>query len=111
MGSQNADGHYPMTPFTYLLVAHLAGDFLLQTGWMAANKAKHWGALFVHVIVYTLCIFVIAWLGFGGLSIAGILIIFVSHLLIDRRKLVELWVDHVMRAPKNQKNWLMIVVD
>lgn len=100
-----------MTPFAYLIVAHLVGDFLLQTGWMAANKAKRWDALLTHAGVYTLCILTIGWFGFGGLSLWGIALVYVSHIIIDRRTFVAWWVEKVMKAPDNQKIWLSIMAD
>lgn len=36
-----------------LLVAHFVADFLCQSDWMAVNKSKHWGALALHVYVYS----------------------------------------------------------
>jgi hypothetical protein len=36
------------------LLLHLIGDYLLQSGWMAANKAKSHFAAFVHALVYSL---------------------------------------------------------
>lgn len=36
------------------LLLHLIGDYLLQSGWMAANKAKSHIAAFVHALVYSL---------------------------------------------------------
>ena len=48
--------------FAVFLVCHVAGDYLLQTDWQAANKRGGLGrnrearrALFAHVSVYTLC--------------------------------------------------------
>lgn len=99
-----------MSPFDILLVGHLIGDYLFQTSWMAANKAKRWGPLLAHVFVYTSTVYAISF-GFGGLSIPGILLIFVSHLLLDRRTFVEWWVTRIMRAPDGESRWLMIVVD
>lgn len=100
-----------MTPFAFLFVAHLIGDFLLQTGWMAANKAKQWGPLLAHVAVYTLTVALVAWFGFGGLSLLGIAIVFVSHVILDRRTLVQWWVKQLTPAADANLDWLVIVVD
>ena len=42
-----------MSLFDKLLVAHLIGDWLLQTEWQALNKARNYRALFSHVAVYS----------------------------------------------------------
>src|SRR4051812_5610921 len=36
-----------------LLAAHMIGDYIMQTGWMAANKLQDWRARTVHVSVYS----------------------------------------------------------
>lgn len=98
-----------MTPFSYLLIGHLIGDYLLQTSWMANNKAKHWGALLSHCVIYTLAIVMAAiW---GGVTITpiGILFIFISHILLDRRSFIVWWNRTIM---KNESlSWLHIVTD
>lgn len=38
-----------------ILVLHFIGDFILQSDWMAINKSKDNGALFLHASVYGLC--------------------------------------------------------
>lgn len=100
-----------MTPFSILFLAHLVGDYLFQTSWMAANKAKQWQPLVVHSAVYTFCIVVFAWFGFGGLSFGAILLIFVSHLILDQRSFVQWWVKTIMRTTGKEAGWLSILVD
>jgi hypothetical protein len=104
-----------MNIFTWLLIGHLVGDWLLQNDWMAQGKRKAFVTLpgFVHFAVYTIVIMII--LRFcGNLNETptyyfglGILI-FVSHWLIDATNLVDVW----MRLYK-QSNLLMmrIMVD
>lgn len=100
-----------MSPFDILLVAHLVGDYLFQTSWMAAHKAKYWMPLLTHVLVYTTTVALLAWIGFGGLTLWGILLIAVSHVILDRRTFVAWWVRHIMRVKGDQQNWLMIMAD
>ena len=45
-----------MSLFDSLLVAHLVGDWLLQTEWQALNKTKNWRAMWAHVAVYHILI-------------------------------------------------------
>ncbi|MBO8156544.1 MAG: DUF3307 domain-containing protein [Bacillaceae bacterium] len=100
-----------MSPFDFLLVAHLIGDYLFQTNWMAMNKARRWDALMVHSIVYTGVISIVSWMTFGGLSMTGILIVFLSHLILDRRRFIVWWVRRVMRTDETKVPWIVIVVD
>ncbi|WP_301108119.1 DUF3307 domain-containing protein [Sporosarcina sp.] len=45
-----------MNLFTYVLLGHLVGDYLLQTSWMAMNKAYKWLPLLTHCFIYTLSV-------------------------------------------------------
>ncbi len=38
-----------------LLACHFVADFILQSDWMAQNKSKDWGALALHVVIYSAC--------------------------------------------------------
>lgn len=99
-----------MSQFDYLLLGHLIGDFLLQTSWMAQYKASRWLPLLTHVIVYTVVVSLMGYLS-GGLSIIGIGIIFIGHIILDRRTFVEFWVNRIQGAKGQAKDWLMIVTD
>jgi hypothetical protein len=100
-----------MSPFDLLLLAHLLGDFPLQTSWMAMNKATKWLPLLVHSGVYTIVIGIISLIGFGGLAWWQLLAIFLMHVLLDRRTFVAWWVNHIMRTDLTQNRWLGIMVD
>lgn len=99
-----------MSQFDYLLIAHLIGDFLLQTGWMAKHKASKWLPLLTHVSIYTA---VIALFGHfsGGLSFAAVAIVFIGHIILDRKTFVLFWVERVQTAKGPEKVWLSIVAD
>lgn len=99
-----------MNQFDYLLIGHLIGDFLLQTTWMAMNKASKWLPLLVHVAVYTL---VVGLFGFasGGLSLAAILLIFISHAFLDRKTFVSFWVKRIQMVKGNEQPWLSVIAD
>lgn len=59
------------------LIAHLVGDYILQSDWMALNKSsKTWPCL-IHVILYTMCFIPFA-------SPMALTIIGVTHFMIDR---------------------------
>lgn len=100
-----------MTPFSFLLVAHLIGDYLFQTKWMAMYKATKWLPLLVHSLVYTVVVAVVAFVGFGGLSVAAVAFVFVTHVALDRRTFVAWWVRTVMGSTGKESGWLSIVVD
>lgn len=99
-----------MSQFDYLLIGHLIGDFLLQTSWMAKNKATKWLPLLAHVAVYTVVVSVVGILS-GGLSLAAIALIFFSHIVLDRKTFVTFWVRKVQTAKGSEQAWLCIVAD
>lgn len=65
------------------IVAHLVGDYILQSHWMAQNKAKQSFAAAVHAVSYTLPFLLLTQ------SIAAIAFIVGTHFLIDRFRLAR----------------------
>lgn len=68
------------------LLAHLAGDYLLQNHWMASNKCsntfKGYLSCFIHCLLYTIPFTFIV-----GFSLSGWVVsffIFLSHFIIDK---------------------------
>ncbi|WP_046176064.1 DUF3307 domain-containing protein [Domibacillus indicus] len=100
-----------MGPFDFLLLAHLAGDYLFQTSWMARYKASRWVPLLTHCFVYTLTVSLFALIAFGGLSLPAVAFIFITHILLDRRTFVSWWVRTIMKTNGPEAGWLGIVVD
>lgn len=43
------------------LIAHLCGDYLAQSQWMAENKTKRSWPAFVHALLYSLCFVPLLW--------------------------------------------------
>lgn len=81
------------------LLAHLVGDYLLQSHWMASNKRFSSLACWMHVNLYTFCfLFIIGWPRWDWRQLGAIYGIGVSHFLIDRFGLAR----YVVWA----KNWL-----
>lgn len=66
-----------MNPWPPLL-AHLWGDYILQSDWMALNKSKRSWPCLVHVLLYTAC-FLFVTTSWKALGVIG-----VTHFLIDR---------------------------
>lgn len=73
-----------------MIAAHMAGDFLFQTQWIAENKMKNPLVLWLHCYIYTLCfipVTVYAHYHQGLEYVYGfIMAIFATHMLIDWRK-------------------------
>ena len=70
------------------LVAHLVGDYLLQSDWMAAEKRRHPLPALVHAGLYGLPFLPL------GPSPTALVTIVLSHFVIDRWALAR----HVARA-------------
>ena len=91
-----------------MLIGHLAGDFLFQTSWMANNKVDSWAPLLTHSLIYTFSVAIFAFFA-GGLSLTALAVVFIGHIVIDKRSFVDFWAKHVNRLSGN--SWLKIVQD
>ena len=106
------------------IVAHLVGDFLLQSDWIAGNKTKKTLAAAIHVVLYTLPFIFITQ------EPVALAIIASTHFVIDRWRLARhvawafnrLWPDSRPWAECRQTGfspdlppylgfWLMIITD
>ncbi len=100
------------------IVAHLVGDYLVQSHWMATEKTKKSVAAAVHAICYTLCFLFITQ------NIATLAIIGGTHFLIDRYRLARyvVWAKNGCRGPVTATGyaddvpawlsvWLLIIAD
>lgn len=108
--------------FGVFVVSHLAGDFLLQTGWQAEHKRGGLGpdpvarrALVSHVLTYGLA-FVPAfvWLADDvGAAVIGLAaLILVPHLVQDDQRLLVRYMTTVKRtAPVREGDLLFVAVD
>lgn len=87
-----------MNTYTWLLLGHFLGDWVLQNNWMAKGKKKGLFTLAgaVHFALYTGVILGALWLsgvtdrGLSSYLVSGI-VVFVSHWLIDATDGVEWW--------------------
>lgn len=59
------------------LIAHLIGDYILQTDYQALNKKKHFLLAAQHAFVYTLLFLFIT------KSVLALSVIFITHAIID----------------------------
>lgn len=87
-----------MNTFTWLVIGHLVGDWLLQNDWMAKGKREQFitQAGMTHFLIYTLAVMLT--FGIANGSSVGIftyllvtVLVFVSHWLIDATRVVEFW--------------------
>ena len=104
-----------MSLFDKLLVAHLVGDWLLQTEWQALNKSKNIRAMASHIGVYSLVMLGVLVVDFGFQNIYVYLMVAflgVSHAILDLGwpvvRLMKMTRGIVTRPPER---WLMMVVD
>ncbi len=86
----------PIAPFIILLIAHLIGDFVLQTEQMALKKSRVLSWLVLHALQLGVITWVLCW-KFGVWPIA--LVIFLTHLIFD-------WIKP--RLPGDPLRWYLI---
>lgn len=82
----------------YILLAHLTGDYLLQSDWMATRKTSAWVPAITHGITYTLPHALITQNPWALLIIGG------THIIIDRYRLARhlVWLKNHL-APRGQR--------
>ena len=81
--------------------AHLAGDYLLQSRWMATEKVNRWWPAILHAFTYTLPF------GLITTDARALAVIGVTHLLIDRYRLVKriMWLRDRLAPRSGWSNW------
>lgn len=114
-----------MTAFGIVL-AHLIGDYLLQSDWMANEKTKRWLPAWAHAITYGLPYLLVTQ------SPLALAVIVATHAVIDHYRLARyaVWAKNLM-APRSYRHpwsectatgyhrdrpawmtvWLMIIAD
>lgn len=80
------------------LLAHLWGDYLLQSQWMAVNKTRKLWIAFVHAICYGLAFIPVLYFTPVHHPVLVLLVIVGTHAPIDRYRLIR----YVIWA----KNWI-----
>jgi hypothetical protein len=65
------------------LLAHAVGDYVLQSDWMAINKTRSTVAALAHALMYSLPFLLLS------PTLRGLLIIALSHYVIDRWRLAR----------------------
>lgn len=94
------------------LTGHMFGDYILQNGWMAANKGKRGLALWVHCLLYTAACFGILYACGFVMPGWGIAVVFVSHAVLDGSGFVAwLWGKWNRSDPATIPLFLRILID
>lgn len=78
-----------------ILLAHLVGDYIIQSHWMACEKTKRWWPAIAHGLTYTLPYMLVTQ------SPAALAVIAGTHIIIDRFRLAKhlVWAKNQV-APK-----------
>jgi hypothetical protein len=100
------------------IAAHLVGDYILQSNWMATEKTKNSTAAAVHAVSYTIPFSLIT------SNIYALMIISITHFMIDRFRLARyvVWIKngpwHPLtvtgypdEVPAWLSVWLLIIAD
>lgn len=77
---------FKLTIFEALLITHFVVDWIFQWKWEATNKSKKWLPLFFHCIIYTIG-FIPVFLIYE-ISLVWLILLFISHVILDRRTFV-----------------------
>ena len=80
-------------------ILHLIGDFILQTDKMATKKVTNMYWAIAHGILYTLPFILLT------RSIAALFVIFITHVLIDRYRLVRYLIYFKNRITDSTLEW------
>jgi hypothetical protein len=104
-----------MSLFDWLLVGHLVGDFLMQTGRMAKYKAQSWPWMLKHVGLYM--VVMTAVIGAYALThplplwLVVVMLLFIAgtHIALDRRHFTQSWMRAV--GVSTDHPWMPVVVD
>jgi hypothetical protein len=100
------------------IVAHLVGDYITQSHWMATCKTKRWFPAALHAVIYTAAFLLLS------RSVPALLAIGGSHYLIDRYRLARfvVWAKNGAIGPVTATGypddvpawlsvWLLIIAD
>lgn len=66
-----------------IVLAHLVGDYLIQSHWMAVEKVNRWWPAIAHGLSYTLPYVLVTQ------SLAALAVIAGTHIVIDRYRLAK----------------------
>lgn len=70
----------------FVLMAHMTGDYLFQSDYLASNKGKYNYILLAHSTLYTVGVMIISYIMNMELSLIDLFIILIIHFSIDYMK-------------------------
>lgn len=84
-----------------VVLAHLTGDYLIQSDWMANEKTKRWWPALAHAVTYGLPFLVVT------RSPAALALIVVTHAVIDRYRLARhvVWAKNLLAPRRYRYPW------
>jgi hypothetical protein len=82
-----------------IVLAHLVGDYLLQSHWMATQKVHRWKPALAHAALYTVPYVLVTQAPLALLVIAG------THAVIDRYRLARyvVWAKNQVLSPRGYR--------
>jgi Protein of unknown function (DUF3307) len=83
------------------LLAHLAGDYLLQSDWMATEKTRRWWPAIAHALTYGLPYILVTH------SLPALVVIVGTHAVIDRYRLARhvVWAKNLLGPARTRRTW------
>lgn len=89
-----------------IVLAHLTGDYLIQSDWMAIEKTKRWWPAIVHGVTYT------APYALVTQSLPALLVIGLTHIVIDRYRLVRyvIWFSNLLSPKSYRHPWAQCTI-
>jgi hypothetical protein len=84
-----------------IVLAHLIGDYLIQSHWMATCKTKQWWPAIAHGLTYTIPY------AFITQSTLALFVICSTHIVIDRFRLARhfAWFKNQLGPKANRPRW------
>jgi len=84
-----------------IVLAHLVGDYLIQSDWMAVEKTKRWTPAIAHGLTYTLPHLLVTQ------SVVALAVIAGTHIVIDRYRLARhvIWVKNLLSPKQYRYPW------
>lgn len=84
-----------------IILAHLVGDYLIQSDWMASEKTKRWWPAVAHGITYTIPY------AFVTQSLVALAVIAGTHIIIDHYRLARHvgWAKNQMAPEAFRSSW------
>jgi hypothetical protein len=84
-----------------VILAHLVGDYLLQSDWMAQEKTQRWWPAIAHAVTYGLPFLLITRSPWALLVIVG------THAVIDRYRLARhvVWAKNLLAPARYRHPW------